>query len=79
MGRLVEFSLQKFERGEDGDLTLTTPVLRVVASTPEEAADILLGEQMHHTGDPRSVRAKVWCLDGNGKPVVTMLYSRAFT
>jgi len=77
MDRLVEYSLQKFERGPDGEMALTTQVLRAVASSPEEAAGILLGEQMHHVGEPRSVRAKVWCLDSSNKPIVTMLYSRA--
>lgn len=76
MNTLKEFSVQEFSHGDNGDLALELAVVRVMAMSPEEASSKALGETLFPSGDPRSVRAKAWFLDDDGRPLVTMLYSR---
>jgi len=68
---LFEFTVVAYDSPDEMNQTSTA---RVVALTPEQAAEIVLQERLRTIGPPAGLRARVWRLDKDTKPVITLLY-----
>jgi hypothetical protein len=73
---LVEYKVQEFIRHSDGALSLSPIIRPVAAGGSAHASEKALGAKLYLSGDPHSIRAKVWRDGSVGAAMVTMLYER---
>ena len=68
-----QFTVEAYTR-EPGGRAQQSEAYRVTAPTPEAAAAKALYEQLYPIGDVNRLRAKVWRMGPDQKPIVTLLY-----
>lgn len=69
-----EFSVQQYEHDGAGGLSLIAEPVKVTARSALEAGQQVLGEDLVLHGAPHHLRAKVWRIGEDFKPIDTLLY-----
>jgi CheY-like chemotaxis protein len=68
------YTVQGYRNNGDAGPSADASRTQVVARSPEMAAEKVMRERLRRIGNARSLRARVWRLGPDSKPIVTLLY-----